>query len=184
LEKAYLDCIQVGFFCRKKENCIGCRSPPPLFWFLTQKNQNGGSYMKKINLRDLYPFYNSDFFIEVADEVAELIKQLDRKEHADYERIRVNKAYYSLDAGDGIERDIVLLILSPEEIYERKLSKQELYAAINSLPEKQAKRIYAHFFLGMSKAEIARIEGVNKCQVSRSIDKALKNIEKFLKKFL
>jgi len=36
----------------------------------------------------------------------------------------------------------------------------------------------------MSKAEIARIEGVNKCQVSCSIDKALKNIEKFLKKFL
>ena len=25
--------------------------------------------MKKINLRDLYPFYNSDFFIEIADEV-------------------------------------------------------------------------------------------------------------------
>ncbi len=140
--------------------------------------------MKRINLRDLYPFYNSDFFIEIADEVAELIKQLDRKEHADYERIRVNKAYYSLDAGDGIEKDVILLVLSPEEIYERKLSKQELYAAINSLPEKQAKRIYAHFFLGMSKAEIARIEGVNKCQVSRSIDKALKNIENFLKKFL
>lgn len=140
--------------------------------------------MKKINLRDLYPFYKSDFLIEIADEVAELIKQIERKEHAEYERIRVNKAYYSLDASDGIERDIVLLVLSPEEIYERKLSKQELYAAINSLPEKQAKRIYAHFFLGMSNAEIARIEGVNKCQISRSIEKALKNIEKFLKKFL
>ncbi len=140
--------------------------------------------MIRINLRDLYPFYKSDFLIEIPDEVAELIKQIERKEHADYERIRVNKAYYSLDADDGIERDIVLLVLSPEEIYERKLSKQELYAAINSLPEKQAKRIYAHFFLCMSKAEIARIEGVNKCQVSRSIEKALKNIEKFLKKFL
>lgn len=140
--------------------------------------------MKRINLRDLYPFYKSDFFIEITDEVAELIKQIEQKEHADYERVRVHKAYYSLDAGDGIEKDIILLVLSPEEIYERKLSKQELYAAINSLPEKQAKRIYAHFFLGMSKAEIARIEGVNKCQVSRSIDKALKNIENFLKKFL
>ncbi|HHW30350.1 MAG TPA: sigma-70 family RNA polymerase sigma factor, partial [Clostridiaceae bacterium] len=30
--------------------------------------------MKKINLRDLYPFYKSDFFIEIADEVVELIK--------------------------------------------------------------------------------------------------------------
>ena len=138
--------------------------------------------MKKINLRDLYPFYKSDFFIEIADEVAELIKQIDHKEHADYERIRVHKAYYSLDAGNGIEKDIVLLVLSPEEIYERKLSKQELYAAINSLPEKQAKRIYAHFFLGMSKAKIARIEGVSKPAVGHSIEQGLKGIEKFLKK--
>ncbi len=103
--------------------------------------------MIRINLRDLYPFYKSDFLIEIADEVVELIKQIEQKEHADYERIRVNKDYYSLDADYGIERDIVLLVFSPEEIYERKLSKQEIYAAINSLPEKQAKRIYAHFFL-------------------------------------
>lgn len=139
--------------------------------------------MKKINLRDIYPFYKSDFFIEIADEVAELIKQIERKEHADYERIRVHKAYYSLNADDGIEKDIILLVLSPEEIYERKLSKQKLYAAINSLPEKQAKRIYAHFFLGMSKAEIARIEGVSKPAVVHSIDQGLKSIEKFLKSF-
>lgn len=75
--------------------------------------------MIKINLRDLYPFYKSNFYVEVTDEVAELIKQIDLKEHADYERIRVHKAYYSLDAGNGIEKDIVLLVLSPEEIYER-----------------------------------------------------------------
>lgn len=68
---------------------------------------------------------------------------------------------YSLDADDGIERDVVLLVLSPEEIYSRKVNEQELYAAVSRLPEKQAKRIYAHFFLGISKAQIARIEGVN-----------------------
>jgi len=59
-----------------------------------------------------------------------------------------------------------------------------LYAAINSLPEKQAKRVYAYFFLDMSKAQIASIEGVNKSQISRSIDQALKNIKKFLKRYL
>jgi RNA polymerase sigma-70 factor (ECF subfamily) len=73
------------------------------------------------------------------------------------------------------------MVLSPEEIYERKMSKQELYAAINSMPEKQAKRIYAHFFLDMSKAEIARIEGVSKSAVTHSIEQGLKSIEKFLK---
>lgn len=48
----------------------------------------------------------------------------------------------------------MLYLLSPEEIYSRKLSKQELFAAVSHLPEKQAKRIYAHFFLGISKAQI------------------------------
>ena len=33
--------------------------------------------------------------------------------------------------------------------------------AISSLPDKQAKRIYAHFILGMTKKDIARAEGVD-----------------------
>ena len=137
--------------------------------------------MIRINLRDYYPFYKSDFFVETTNEILELFKQLHRKEHADFERRRVYKTYYSLDADDGIEKEVILLVLSPEEIYERKMSKQELYAAIYSLPEKQAKRIYAHFFLNMSKAEIARIEGVDHSSVSDSIERGLKRMEKFLK---
>ena len=138
--------------------------------------------MARINLRDYYHFYCSDLFIEVTDETAEQLKEFSRKDHADFERRRVYKAYYSLDADDGIEKDIILLVLSPEEIYERKMSNQELYAAINSLPEKQAKRIYAYFFLGMSKTEIAKIEGVDPNSVRGSIERGLKRMEKFLKK--
>lgn len=137
--------------------------------------------MARINLREYYPIWQFDIFVEVPEATAELLRVLKRRDHADYERRRANKAYYSLDAEDGIEKNTVLLVLSPAEIYERKLSNQELYAAISRLPEKQAKRVYAHFFLDMSKAQIARIEGVNKSRISRSINQALKNIEKFLK---
>lgn len=84
--------------------------------------------MKIINLRDYYPFYQSDCFIEVSDEIVDLFTQFNRKEYSDYERRRVRKAYYSLNAGDNIEKDVVLLILSPEKLYEQKLSKQELCA--------------------------------------------------------
>lgn len=138
--------------------------------------------MTTINLRDYYPFYQSDFFLEVTDNLAELLKLMKRRDHADFERKRIHKAYCSLDTGDGIEKDIILLALSPEEIYQRKMSNQELYAAINSLPEKQAKRIYAYFFLGISKAEIARIEGVDHSSVRESIERGLISMEKFLKK--
>lgn len=139
--------------------------------------------MKIINIRQIYPFYTSDCFCDVSDEIAEQLRQYDQQDHADYERRRIHKAYYSLDVNDGIEDEIVLLVLSPEEIYERKLSNQELYAAINSLPEKQAHRIYAYFFLGINKTEIARIEGVSKTAVTHSIKQGLKSMGKFLDGF-
>ena len=136
--------------------------------------------MTRINLRDYYPFYKYDYFIEVTDELADLFKLFSRKDHADFERRRVHKAYYSLDADDGIGRDVVLLVLSPQEIYERKMDNKILYAVINNLPEKQAKRIYAHFFLGMSKTQIAEIEGVSKSTVACSIKQGLKSMKKYL----
>ena len=94
------------------------------------------------------------------------------------------KAHYSLDRGDGIEHDALFVSVSPCEIYERKVTYEQLYAAIASLPDKQAKRIYAHYFLGMSKGAIAKAEGVNKSQITRSIQAALTRIETFLKKVL
>ena len=38
--------------------------------------------MAIINLRDYYPFYTSDCFMEVSEEVAEMFKEFDRKEAA------------------------------------------------------------------------------------------------------
>lgn len=138
--------------------------------------------MKKINLRNLYPlYYTEDCYIEVSDEVAEQIEQAERKEHAYIERTRYHRAYYSLDADDGIEKDIVFVQMSPQELYERKVSNEELYTAISSLPEKQAKRIYAHFFQSMKLSDIARIEGVAVSSVKESIDRGLKKISKILK---
>ena len=66
-----------------------------------------------------------------------------------------HKAYYSLDRDDGLEHEALFVALSPHELYERKVTMQELHAAIASLPNKQAKRIYAHFILGMTKQDIA-----------------------------
>ena len=120
--------------------------------------------MAIINLRDFYPYYTMDSFIEVPDEVAEAMAEFDRKE----------EAY-------RIEHSALFVALSPCEIYERKITMQELYAAISSLPYKQAKRIYAHFVLGMSKTDIARAEGVDEKVVRLAIERGLRNMEKFLK---
>ena len=140
--------------------------------------------MAIINLRDYYPFYTSDCFMEVSDEVAEMFKEFDRKEAAYRLRTYRHKAYYSLDRDDGLEHEAVFVALSPHELYERKVTMQELHAAIASLPDKQAKRIYAHFILGMTKQDIARAEGVHEKVVRVAIERGLRHLEKILKKTL
>ena len=140
--------------------------------------------MAIINLRDYYPFYTSDCFMEVSEEVAEMFKEFDRKEAAYRLRTYRHKAYYSLDRDDGLEHEAVFVALSPHELYERKVTMQELHAAIASLPDKQAKRIYAHFILGMTKQDIARAEGVHEKVVRVAIERGLRHLEKILKNSL
>lgn len=92
-----------------------------------------------------------------------------------------NKAHYSLDAGDGIEKDILFVPLTLYEIYKQKVTAEQLQAAMASLPYKHGKRIYAHYILGMSKSAIAQAEGVSKSRISESIQRGLRNMELFLK---
>lgn len=140
--------------------------------------------MKKINLRDLYPFYHNDLFVEVSDEVAAALAEAERIERNYIRRVYWNKAYFSLDAGDGIEHEALFVALSPCELYKRKVTAQELRAALNALPDTQSRRVYAHYILGLSKTEIARAEGVAKSRVSESIERGLRNMEKFLENTL
>lgn len=109
---------------------------------------------------------------------------MDRLEAAYQRRANRNKAFYSLDRNDGINNEILFISLSPCEIYERKVTNAQLHAAISALPDKQAKRIYAHYFLGMNNVAIARAEKIGESAVRDSIERGLRNIEKFLKKFL
>jgi RNA polymerase sigma-70 factor (ECF subfamily) len=139
--------------------------------------------MKRINLRILYPHYGRDTFLDIPDDIVALLHEFDLAEVAYTRRLYRHKAHYSLDLGDGIEKETIYPVPSPAEEYEHKETLAELYAAISSLSDKQAKRIYAHFFLGMSKTEIARAEGVSAFTVRQSIERALSSLRKRLKDF-
>lgn len=56
-----------------------------------------------INLRKYYEFYQQDEFVEVPNEIAEALQQLDRREAAYRRRVYRNKAHFSLDCNDGLE---------------------------------------------------------------------------------
>jgi RNA polymerase sigma-70 factor (ECF subfamily) len=139
--------------------------------------------MKQINLRILYPHYRRDTLLDIPDDVAALFHEFDLVEVAYTRRRYRHRAHYSLDIGDGIENEALYPVSSPVEEYERKEALVELYAAISSLPDKQAKRVYAHFFLGMTKAEIAHAEGVSAFTVWQSIERALTSLRKKLNGF-
>ena len=75
--------------------------------------------MTTINLRELYPWYTEDSFIGVSDEVAAFLEE-DKRLQINYAQyIRDNKAFYSLDAGDGIEAEALNLPEQPDEALER-----------------------------------------------------------------
>lgn len=116
----------------------------------------------------------------MAEEVLAAIRG-HQQDDAAYERRKFrHKAHYSLNREDGIESDAINRPLTPEEILEQKQLREEVYAALMKLPAIQARRIYARFYLGMTVAEIARIEGTDRRRVWDSIRRGLKKLARLL----
>ena len=107
------------------------------------------------------------------------MKAQDRTEANQRRLIRRYKAYHSLDSENGIERMFCSCSQSPDELLIEQFVQEQLYAAVMALPEKQAKRIYARYYLGMRVSEIAAAEGVDPSRVRDSIRRGLKQLAKF-----
>jgi len=115
--------------------------------------------MVTINLRDFYPWYTQDEFVEVTEEVAAELIADKRKEKTHKRKKRRNKVY-SLNVEDGTEEraSVVNHNNNPESILSRMDLHCRLCCAINSLPKTQGCRINAHFLLRKSIQEIAYAE--------------------------
>ena len=134
--------------------------------------------MTTINLKDFYPWYTHDEYIEVSEEVADELRASRLYEAAYQRRIVRNKAQYSLDCEDGIEYSACLHEPTPQEVLELKERFVRLWNALNSLPEIQGRRIDAHLILGKSIKEIAEAEGVHEESVRQSIKRGLERMKK------
>ena len=139
--------------------------------------------MTTINLRELYPWYTEDAYIEVSDEVATFLEE-DKRLQINYAQyIRDNRAFYSLDAGDGIEAEALNLPEQPDEVLECMELERLLQEALAQITPAQRRRVLAHFVEGRSQLEIAASEGVVKSTVSEAISRGRKKLRNFLKKF-
>ena len=140
--------------------------------------------MTTINLKNYYPWYKHDEYIEVPDEVAAELKA-DKLYEASYQRqLMRNNAHYSLDCDDGIEYTACLANPTPQELIERMELFYYLWNALNSLPEVQGRRVEACIILGASYREQARIEGVGKSSIRMSVLYGLENMREYLKNYL
>jgi len=138
--------------------------------------------MKKINLRDYYPYYTQDMIVEVPDEVADILREYKLAEAAYFLRTYRHKAYFSLDYDINVEHEAMVLVLTPAVIFEQKEENARLYEALASLPEKQRNRITSHFLLGMSLSDIAKSEGTGVSSVHEGIQRGLRRLKKILEK--
>ena len=97
--------------------------------------------MKTINLRDYYPHYKEDEFYEVPDAVADLLDEFERREEAYRIYTLRYKAYYSLEADDGIEKSILMTVPSPDKILEQERIRVLVYRGLSQLSETQRRRV-------------------------------------------
>lgn len=134
--------------------------------------------MTTINLRDFFPWYTHDEYIEVSEEVAEELRADKRYEVTHHRRMKRNKANYSLDADDGIEYAACEFEPSPEVALDLMEQYRRLCCALNQLPLFQGQRIDAYYLQGWTVQEIAKFYGVSGRAVRISIDRGLDTLRK------
>ena len=115
--------------------------------------------MERINLRKYYAWYQEDCWVEVTDEVAQLLQQMERQEQAAYKRICYHKAWYSLElcreqAGAAGQED-------------------QLRSCVGLLSQRQRQYVYQYYYEGKKKSEIALAEQVSPRTVYRVLAQSI-----------
>ncbi len=137
-----------------------CRSPPRSVSVAYPPNtRNGGIVMTTINLRNIYPWFKEDTFVEITDEMFEAMKAADRQQEAYQRRTYRYKAQFSLDCCDGMENAVLHHSPSPEELYINEETSRKLFSAIGRLTEVQRRRLSLYYFEGLTFRRIAEMEG-------------------------
>lgn len=123
--------------------------------------------MKLVNLKQLYPdVYFNDLYTIVEDKV---YKTLNRE-------IPEKKTFVILI--DDCDSDLLFY----NDQYEFFFLEELLHASLKELPLKQMNRIYEVYYLGLSKSEIARIEGCSEGAIRKSIKRGLRQLKRKIKK--
>lgn len=129
--------------------------------------------MKQVNLRELYPdSYEDNEYVDVSDEVYETLCEFERKEAA----IARQKHRHEAELEIMPQASLKEFVESAEALVLNKLTVEELDRLLKSLPEKQAKRVYDYFYLGLTTTQIAAKENTPSRRIAESIQRGLMNL--------
>lgn len=141
----------------------------------------GVNRLARVKLTDLDPHYDgASDEIEVPDEIVEAYQQLRRKEKSLERKKQRHHALYTTSTS-MMTNSITYSESSCEDLLLDEASREELLLALKSLSPIQARRVFAVYFLGMSRADVAKMEKVSRAAVTICLRGALKKI--FLQKF-
>ena len=136
--------------------------------------------MITINLKDFYPWYGSDEYIEVPEEVALELLADKHYEAAHRRRIKRNKVFSFSDYGENDTESTNKSAPDPQEIVETLEFIRQIKDELASLPELQSRRIRAHIILEMTLSETADSENVSIVAVHNAIQRGLEKIRENL----
>ncbi|MGX8702222.1 RNA polymerase sigma factor [Caproiciproducens sp.] len=117
--------------------------------------------------------------VEVSTSVKELLEQSDRQIRSQRRQDRRHLDY--MDFIDGLT-DAAMNTPQADaaDLAIRMESYRQLYTAIDQLPETQRRRLFLYYMDNLTHRQIAKLEGVNRGTVGRSIKHALIQLQKDL----
>ena len=138
--------------------------------------------MIRIRVQDFYPDHTgSEEYTEVSSELYEYLvndrRRMKSIEMKDY-RYLAGCAFDEVMMGEinGIyEESAENNVIADEEI-------QSLYSALRKLPASQQRRVYLSYIAGMSREEIAFMDGVSTKAVGHSIRSGIKHLRRIMKR--
>lgn len=124
-----------------------------------------------------YEFVNETVEVEVDEEWATVIADLDRKDYnTDHKETRRHCSLEAYNLDDALlpsDEDI-------EQDFIRLEDKKMLHAALAELLPRQQRLIWQVFFENRTYADIAREDGVDSSAIRHAVERALKKIKKYL----
>lgn len=152
-----------------------------------RKDKDNPYEIFSIGIETENPKYYISFYDGVGDKHCieienELFDLLDRFELDDLSFLNEVDRHYEHSELDEVtlERRAFNKPLSIEETVIQEIRNKELHIAINTLPEKQRKRLKLYYFENLTYEEIAKLEGCKYQTIQESIYAALKKIKKIL----